>query len=184
MRLMVCLQVQHRMRPEISRLIRWRYPTLQDHASTHGRPHIQGMVADVMFLDHTQPEVPHEDAVAMGNQSKINEYEVEMAVRLADHLLHQEVMSGKSITILTPYLGQLAHIRRALTERNMCACLNERDAGDLSKLDLLDSRGDDSGKAAARNQSLVVHAATVDNYQGIVLRSHVTEPLFLTLMRP
>jgi hypothetical protein len=35
--------------------------------------------------------VPHEDAVAMGNQSKVNMYEVEMAVSLADHLLHQEV---------------------------------------------------------------------------------------------
>jgi hypothetical protein len=85
------LQVQHRMRPEISRLIHWRYPKLQDHSSTHGRPHIQGMASDVVFLDHTQLEVPHEDAVAMGNQSKVNMYEVEMAVSLADHLLHQEV---------------------------------------------------------------------------------------------
>jgi hypothetical protein len=48
----------------------------------------------------------------------------------------------------------------------MSVRLNDRDYGDLEKLDLLDARGDDTGKTAARNQSLEVKAATVDNYQG------------------
>ena len=85
------MQVQHRMRPEISRLIQWRYPMLQDHPTTKNRPRIQGMGDNVCFIDHKQLETPHEDAAALGTQSKVNMHEVNMVVNLADHLLHQEV---------------------------------------------------------------------------------------------
>ena len=74
---------------------------------------------------------------------------------------------AKHITILTPYLGQLAHIRQALISKKMTARLNDRDQGDLAQMDLLGGGGV-SATSAARNASLVVHAATVDNYQGIV----------------
>ena len=46
------LAVQHRMRPEIARLVRHVYPHLVDHSSTEGREHIRGLKQDVFFLHH------------------------------------------------------------------------------------------------------------------------------------
>jgi superfamily I DNA and/or RNA helicase len=60
----VTLCVQHRMRPEFSRLARRTYPDLEDHASTQNRPDDLGVARNnnLIFLDHRQDEEAVSDA--------------------------------------------------------------------------------------------------------------------------
>eukprot|EP00976_Prorocentrum_cordatum_P108441 1194844-Prorocentrum_minimum.AAC.8 len=77
-------QVQHRMRPEISTLIRNTvYPDLLDHPTTEGRERVHGVDRNVLFLSHSRPEVHDQDAEALGSKSKINVYEAEMVVGIS-----------------------------------------------------------------------------------------------------
>jgi superfamily I DNA and/or RNA helicase len=69
------------------------------------------------------------------------------------------ICAADQLTILTPYLGQLAEIRRHLAKSNMAAHLNDRDMGDLARANLTESV-----QTAADAQ--VVKVATVDNFQG------------------
>ena len=46
------LAVQHRMRPEVARLVRHVYPKLKNHGTTLGRPHIRGVKQDVFLFHH------------------------------------------------------------------------------------------------------------------------------------
>ena len=118
----VTLQVQHRMRPEISELVRQTmYPDLLDHESTKNRPAVPGVARPVLFVTHSHPEKQDQEAADLGSKSKVNPYEVEMVVRTATHLLHQQGCSSDMITILTPYLGQLAEIRKRLKELKVSA---------------------------------------------------------------
>lgn len=51
------LKTQHRMRPEISALVRHlTYPELQDAPKTQGRPNIRGIRGNVVLINHEQPE--------------------------------------------------------------------------------------------------------------------------------
>jgi superfamily I DNA and/or RNA helicase len=51
------LQAQHRMRPEISALIReLTYPDLVDAPSTVSRPDIHGLRDNIVFINHAHPE--------------------------------------------------------------------------------------------------------------------------------
>jgi hypothetical protein len=94
------LNVQHRMRPEISCLIRPTiYDFLEDHPSVHHRPSITGIDNCVFFVDHSHPEDTCEGS------SKRNPHEVSFFIYLARHL----VLNGynpANITILAAYLGQ------------------------------------------------------------------------------
>eukprot|EP00808_Paulinella_micropora_P013955 g63805.t1 len=136
------------------------YPDLQDHVSTL---HLRGTVKDVVFVKHENPEAVDADAQALGSQFHINQTEVEWVVAIACHVLAQGYQPSQ-ITILTPYLGQLSEIRRALDAKKIRAVLNDLDRGDLLRLDMLDSEsGSKEEKAEATNQ---IRAATVVNFQG------------------
>lgn len=51
------LRVQHRMRPEISKLITpLIYPNLEDHESVRKYKPVKGMSKSVFFLEHTEFE--------------------------------------------------------------------------------------------------------------------------------
>lgn len=52
------LQVQHRMRPEISQLVRKLdvYPELQDAPTTLSRPDLRGVQSNIVFINHEKPE--------------------------------------------------------------------------------------------------------------------------------
>eukprot|EP00111_Clytia_hemisphaerica_P020747 TCONS_00061186-protein len=50
------LNVQHRMRPEISRLIKHIYPMLRDHSKVMTYPHVKGVEKDVVFVSHNHEE--------------------------------------------------------------------------------------------------------------------------------
>jgi hypothetical protein len=51
------LKAQHRMRPEISKLVKeLSYPDLQDAEKTRGRPDIRGLLDNVVMITHSKPE--------------------------------------------------------------------------------------------------------------------------------
>ena len=82
------LRIQHRMRPEVSRLIVPAiYPELQDHESVHKYPAIPGMTETVFFLTHNQREMG--DKSDHDSRSHLNPYEADLAVALTRHLLMQ-----------------------------------------------------------------------------------------------
>jgi superfamily I DNA and/or RNA helicase len=98
------LGVQHRMRPEIARLIVPSiYPTLENHASVLDYPGVRGMASNVFFLTHTEQEIGDHEG-----KSHLNPYEAELSLALARHLIMQGY-SPTQITILTTYSGQLLH---------------------------------------------------------------------------
>lgn len=117
---------QRRMHPTISQLIRPFYDgqPLEDHetvlirpfvdAAGHKRPsnQIPGLGSTTMFLwehDHPEEEAPN-------SRSKINTMELSMVVNLVDHIVAQGALP-KSITVITPYLGQSRALRNVLRLR-------------------------------------------------------------------
>ena len=98
------LGVQHRMRPEIARLIVPAiYPSLENHPSVLEYPVVRGISSNVFFLSHTEQEVAdHEE------KSHLNPYEAELSLALARHFIMQGYDPDR-ITILTTYSGQLLY---------------------------------------------------------------------------
>ena len=106
------LALQHRMRPEVARLIVPAiYPTLENHPSVLEYPNIRGMDSNIFFLTHTEMEVADSDG-----KSHLNPYEAEVALALARHLIMQGY-SPNQITILTTYSGQLLHLRKLMRKQ-------------------------------------------------------------------
>lgn len=102
----VSLNVQLRMRPEISNLTKQFYSdvNIKDHPRVLKYPNIAGIKENVLFMMHTHPE--KEDL-----RSKINIFESNMVTNFVMYLLKQKVYTEKNITILTPYKGQVYQIR-------------------------------------------------------------------------
>ena len=133
------LSTQHRMRPEISALVReLTYPELIDAPSTHQRSNIRGVHSNVIFVDHTYPE---DDDSLVGDRadggtksSKQNTYEVQMVLRIVRYLAQQGYKS-EDLVVLTPYLGQLHQLRDAL-KRDNDPILNDIDSSDLARAGL------------------------------------------------
>ncbi|KAJ8938439.1 hypothetical protein NQ314_011475 [Rhamnusium bicolor] len=100
------LNIQHRMRPEISCLVHPSiYPVLEDHKSVMNRPPICGLENCLYFIDHQEPEQLCKDS------SKKNVHEARFLINLAKHL----ILNGykpENITILSAYLGQMFEMQR------------------------------------------------------------------------
>lgn len=98
---------QHRMRPEISKLIRHNYPELRDAPSTSNRPHLLGFQNDVFFVNHKHPEAGNNVLLDKWDptmkSSKQNVYEVDMVLKCLRYLGQQNYKTD-NIVILTPYL--------------------------------------------------------------------------------
>ena len=90
-------------------------------------PPVKGMVLNVFFWDHNNPEGSKDE-----NSSKQNSTEAGMAARLAYYLTQQGYASG-DITILTPYVGQLL-LLRAEVRKYMRFVVSEKDAEQLDAL--------------------------------------------------
>lgn len=104
------LGVQHRMRPDVARLIVPAiYPSLKNHESVLRYPDTPGMAENVFFLAHSEHELG--DNSDQESRSHLNPYEADMALALARHLLMQGLDSSQ-VTILTTYAGQLLHLRK------------------------------------------------------------------------
>ncbi|KAH7925247.1 P-loop containing nucleoside triphosphate hydrolase protein [Leucogyrophana mollusca] len=156
------LTAQHRMRPEISTLIRrLTYPDLTDAPGTKGRDNIRGVRDNIIFINHDYPEDDMLQAADRGDagspSSKQNTYEVQMVLKMVRYLAQQGYGTDK-IVILTPYLGQLYNLREALKTDND-PVLNDLDSFDLVRAGLLSA-------AAANVSKRRIRLATIDNYQG------------------
>jgi hypothetical protein len=168
------LDVQRRMRPDISVLIRRTiYDRLSDHAATHTLPDVVGMRKNVFWLDHQNLEdgVDHEPS---HNKSKSNAWEVKMLHALIRHLVRQGKYSSQDIAVLTPYTGQLQKLRLALRS-DFEIVLSDRDEEALDKdgFNLADESNsatthDTDNRAFVQKKRLndLLRAATVDNFQG------------------
>lgn len=162
---MSVLQTQRRMRPEISKLIRnFLYPDLQDAPNVSEYPDVVGMRDNVWFVDHSLQE----DEKSALHSSHTNTKEAQWVVDLVRHLVLQG--SGRSIAVLTPYLGQVKILRNLLEAQQITTILDERDLGDLEAAQ--DDEDDDaeaigpSPRARRCTLGSQVSLRTVDRFQG------------------
>ena len=103
----VTLQKQHRMRPEISKLLYPHiYDCLDDSDSVKEYPDISGVGKNLFFISHEALE----DHRGPEDLSHSNQFEVDFVVALCRYLLKQGY-DCKMITILTMYKGQLVKFR-------------------------------------------------------------------------
>jgi hypothetical protein len=100
----VTLNVQRRMRPEISRIVRPIYAQLDDHPSVcgPGRQRSEGVGKDVFFISHEVPE----DRPKGDSASKSNSHEATFLARFAKYIVQQGQYGESNITVLTFYLAQ------------------------------------------------------------------------------
>ena len=134
------LAKQHRMRPEISSLVkRLMYPDLQDDAKTFNRPHLRGLQSDVIFFNHNHPEVQVENLADRRDEgskgSRQNKFEAEIVLRTVRYLAQQGYGTDKQV-VLTPYLGQLGLLLKYL-RADHDPVLNDLDSFDLVRAGLI-----------------------------------------------
>ncbi|KAH7335664.1 hypothetical protein B0J17DRAFT_769497 [Rhizoctonia solani] len=154
------IDVQRRMRPEISSLIRnTLYPKLQDNDRVMSYPNVRGMYKNMFFVSHSHKEVGGgEDSV-----SKHNSFEVDMIYDLVLHLLKQGCYNKPgNIVILAAYLGQIPKLRKKL-EGIVTIVIDERDAEQLEQ-HTMDQ--EETGTVQDVQLSKQVTIRTLDNFQG------------------
>ncbi|KAH7122786.1 P-loop containing nucleoside triphosphate hydrolase protein [Dendryphion nanum] len=156
------LTTQHRMRPEISTLVRkLTYPELEDAPKTRNRPSLRGFQNTVMFVSHNHPELNSQRIADRQDEnaksSRENKYEVEMVLKCVRYLGQQGYRTDQ-IVVLTPYLGQLFILRDMLSKDND-PILNDLDSWDLIRAGLLTP-------AASNISKHPIKISTIDNYQG------------------
>ncbi|KAK7877831.1 hypothetical protein WMY93_031503 [Mugilogobius chulae] len=105
----VRLDYQHRMRPDIARLLTPHiYSELENHPSVLEYDNIKGLITNLFFVEHTHLEQEIQDG-----RSHQNRHEAEFVVALCQYLIHQEY-KREQITILTTYTGQLLCLRKLM----------------------------------------------------------------------
>ncbi|KAK0497757.1 hypothetical protein EDD18DRAFT_1159213 [Armillaria luteobubalina] len=157
------LHTQHRMRPEISALVRHlTYPDLLDAPNTQDRPPIRGLRDNIVFINHNHLEdgcLQIIDCHDLGSSSsKQNLFEVKMVLKIVKYLAQQGYDSSQMV-VLTPYLAQLHKLQREL-KNEIDPVLNDLDSYALIQAGLLTPE-----EAMSRKPSLL-RLATIDNYQG------------------
>lgn len=167
------LNVQRRMRPEISRLIRETlYPGLVDHPDTKSLPNVPGMRKNVFWYNHSNPEASPQNE----GKSHSNDFEVQMASALVHHIVRQGVYKSSEIVVLTPYAGQLRKLQR------MLSTAFEVILGQVDKVERASTPGKemapklhnsyiphqrrDSEQSTQGKPKQVLRIATVDSFQG------------------
>lgn len=168
------LNVQRRMRPEISELIRETiYPRLIDHETTKHLPDVVGMRKNVFWLDHKRNE--DGQSADQHQRSHSNIWEVEMTHALVRHIVRQGEYESADIAVLTPYSGQLQKLRQKM-HNDFEIVLSERDQEALAQDGFDDETfltKDDQPSTGSRQKSLerkklseMLRIGTVDNFQG------------------
>ncbi|KAI8514834.1 NFX1-type zinc finger-containing protein 1 [Branchiostoma belcheri] len=105
------LSTQHRMRPEISVLMKHIYPNLLDHESVRTYDRIKGIDKNIFFIDHNRDEVHNEELL-----SHANDHEADYVVALCQYLI-QQGYDRSQITVLTTYKGQLYKLRGKMKKK-------------------------------------------------------------------
>ncbi|GMH37812.1 hypothetical protein BSKO_05685 [Bryopsis sp. KO-2023] len=168
----ITLETQRRMRPQFSRLIKETiYPNLTNHDVVTKYPaKVKGMEKTMFFLDHDHPENGDKEGT-----SKSNDFEAHFAIKLARYLTQQHCYKDGEIAIITPYVGQLLKIKKAMSDSNIKVVMAATDQDLLQefiegKQDDDERQGDASlrhGQAASRVALReCIRVATVDNFQG------------------
>ena len=161
------LQIQRRMHPNISQLIRETlYPALKDHGSVSEYPQVPGMRKRLFWLDHKQYEGnASDDATAT---SYWNGFEIDMVAAIVTHLINQGKYKSGEVAVLTPYLGQLHRLRKRL-KNFFAVTIDERDELELDQAGLVEDTQPETLRAPAPAKSTLLQAlrvATIDNFQG------------------
>lgn len=170
------LNVQRRMRPEISILIKSTiYPLLVDHEDVKKLPNVVGMRQNVFWLDHDNIEEGSQGDIHQKSHSNI--WEVDLVHALVRHILRQGVYKSTEIAVLTPYTGQLQKLR-AKMRNDFEIVLSDRDQETLVKegFKIEESLVDGEETSEKRNPAMkplkkkkmseLLRIATVDNFQG------------------
>ncbi len=146
------LNHQHRMRPEISDMIRqFTYPDLTDAASTLRRPDLRGFRDNVIFVNHNHPEIELKRATELRDgktSTKQNAFEAQVVLKCIRYLAQQGYGAAKMV-VLTPYMGQLKLLRDELAQHND-PVLNDLDKFDLIRAGLLTDIGSKEAKPSLR----------------------------------
>nr|XP_022331469.1 NFX1-type zinc finger-containing protein 1-like isoform X1 [Crassostrea virginica] len=107
----VCLERQHRMRPEISQLVRPVYEKLVDNENVLKYEDVLGIHKNLYFISHDEEESKKDES-----QSYWNNHEASYIQCLSRYLLLQGYKTSQ-ITILTPYSGQMFLLREMMPRR-------------------------------------------------------------------
>jgi hypothetical protein len=147
------LKQQHRMRPEISSLVRHlTYPDLKDADSTLKRKNLLGFSDNIIFVNHSEEEIELQKFKELrdpsSTSSKQNVFEARMILKCVRYLAQQGYGSDK-LVVLTPYLGQLKLLRDKLSKEND-PILNDLDKFDLVRAGLLTDLGSKASKPSLR----------------------------------
>ena len=162
------LNVQRRMQPKISALIRLTlYPRLQDHVTVQSLPDVVGLRKNLFWLDHTNLEEGNRQDASQ--KSKSNLWEVDTTHALVRHIVRQGVYSSQDIAVLTPYSGQLQKLRNKMRQ-DFEIVLSDRDQDVLIKDGFLsedaEARSTDVPLLQKKAMNELLRIATVDNFQG------------------
>jgi hypothetical protein len=150
------LSQQHRMRPEISDLVRQlTYPELVDAPTTRDRKNLRGFQGNLIFVHHTHPEDENPKLASdlgFASSSKQNIFEAQMVLKCVKYLGQQGYGTDK-IVVLTPYLGQLQLLKKVLGQDND-PILNDLDSHELVRAGLVSA-------ATARLSKNPIRIATI-----------------------
>lgn len=105
------LSTQHRMRPEIARLMSFIYDDLQDHESVHEYVNVRGVSKNLFLIDHRFPE--DESEINDKIKSHSNQHEADYIAALCEYFLLQGYAPNQ-ITVLTMYTGQVLALKRTM----------------------------------------------------------------------
>ncbi|KAH7040050.1 uncharacterized protein B0I36DRAFT_234919 [Microdochium trichocladiopsis] len=166
------LETQRRMHPSVSQLIRSTlYPRLVDGGAVTEYPEVVGMRKRLFWFDHCQPEDQARDSAVLAT-SRTNQFEIEMTIRLVQHLVRQGEYGPEDIAVITPYLGQLQRLRKQMSKIFEIA-VGDRDLEELTAMDADHSENGTVVKRSALpapvSKTTVlksIRLATVDNFQG------------------
>ena len=105
------LSTQHRMRPEIARLMRFIYDDLQNHDSVYKYDNVRGVSRNMFFIDHRCLE----DVSDVNDKIKShsNQHEAKYIAALCEYFLLQGYEPNQ-ITVLTMYSGQVLALKRTM----------------------------------------------------------------------
>jgi hypothetical protein len=131
---------QHRMRPELSSLVRHlTYPDLSDASDTQNRPNLRGFQDNLVFVNHECLEEEVSDVPDWkdfnATSSKKNVFEARMTLKCVRYLAQQGYRTDQ-IVVLTPYLAQLRLLMDVLGREND-PVLNDMDTYDLVRAGLM-----------------------------------------------
>ncbi|KAH9488056.1 NFX1-type zinc finger-containing protein 1 [Bulinus truncatus] len=106
----VLLKEQHRMRPEISKIMRHIYEDLEDHESVEKYENVRGVSKNIFLINHKEQESHVNDTM-----SKSNNHEVKYVTALCRYFLLLGYNPEK-ITVLATYTGQVFAIKKIMAE--------------------------------------------------------------------